>query len=65
MLEKNFKDIYNARFYTLSYKMCKDFYFLLDVKFDKVNGVRKVGQEHWVMVHACRVCHGQILCKVS
>ena len=32
---------------------------------DKVNGAWNVGQGCRVMVHACRVCQGQILCKVS
>ena len=38
---------------------------LFNVKSDKVNGASNIGQGYWVMVHACRECQGQLLCKVS
>ena len=37
------------------------FYLTLDS--DKVNGAWNVGQGYWVMVRACRVCQGKLLCK--
>ena len=39
--------------------------FYLTYNTDQVNGARNAGQGYPVVVYACRVCQGQLLCKVS
>ena len=67
MLVEYVKDSYYARFHDPSYYRYRERHFsiLLDAYFDKVSGERNVGQGYLVMVCACRVCQGQLLCKVS
>ena len=74
LLEECVKDNDYARFHLHTFHCCREMNFTsrLDVNFldstqniDKVGGVWNEGQGYQVKVPACRVCQGQLLCKVS
>ena len=67
MLVEYVKDNYYAKFHDTSYHRYRERHFsaLFNVKSDKVNGAKNIGQGYRVMVRACSVCQGQLLCKVS
>ena len=66
MLVEYVKDNYYARFHDPSYHLRRerDLSILLSDTLTKSMERENVCQGYRVMVHACRVCQGQLLCKV-
>ena len=67
VLKEYVKDNYYTRFYDPSYHRYRERHFSVSLvkKSDSQWSVKCRSRIHWVMLCACRVCQGQLLCMVS